>query len=188
MTNKPMLSIERELRRAVEQAILAIKRIYQAGYDGIVSAGGSCDQPGVMFENDPTVRELRALLDKPADMPDRYADRDYCVALEQERDYLREQLNKPAAQHQGEPVAWRSLNSDGEIVTEWIDGIPPNRMADLSGNAARFDKLERAYAEHPAPVEVVMPERADSVAAERGYHKDWNAAIAEVTRLNGVTK
>ena len=64
MTNKPMLSVERELRGAIEQSLLAMKRIYQAGYEGIINAGGSCDKPGVMFENDPTARELRALLDK----------------------------------------------------------------------------------------------------------------------------
>lgn len=45
------------------------------------------------------------------------------------------------------PVAWRGCNADGEVVTEWIDGVPPERMTDLCGNAASFDKIEYAYAE-----------------------------------------
>lgn len=65
---------------------------------------------------------------------------------------------KPAAQRQGGPVAWRGLNAGGEVVTEWIDGQPPERMTDLCGNAASFDKIEHAYAEQPAPVAVVLPD------------------------------
>lgn len=53
-------------KQTIELALNAIQRIYQAGYDSIVSAGGSCDQPRVMFESDPAVRELRAILDQPA--------------------------------------------------------------------------------------------------------------------------
>ena len=59
---------------------------------------------------------------------------------------------KSAAESHTQPVAWRGCNADGEVVTEWIDGVPPERMTDLCGNAARFDKIERAYAEQPAPV------------------------------------
>ncbi|KKK07877.1 hypothetical protein JZ00_31435 [Pseudomonas frederiksbergensis] len=55
---------------------------------------------------------------------------------------------------QGEPVAWRGCNADGEVVTEWIDGVPPEKMVDLCGNPSSFDKIELAYAEQPAPVAV----------------------------------
>lgn len=53
-------------RKALEQALLAMKRIYQAGYDRILEAGGQCDTPEYMMAGDPTARELRALLDAPA--------------------------------------------------------------------------------------------------------------------------
>ncbi|MFJ7141212.1 hypothetical protein [Pseudomonas protegens] len=104
-------------------------------------------------------------------------------------DELRALLAKPAAQHQGEPVAWRGLNADGEVVTEWIDGIPPDRMVDLCGNADSFDIIERAYAEQPAPVAVVLPERKPepSVLTELDddrYAAIWNACLDKVASLN----
>lgn len=49
------------------------------------------------------------------------------------------------AQHQDEPVAWRGINELGEVVTEWIDGVPPERMVDLRGNPGSFAKIELAY-------------------------------------------
>lgn len=47
-------------------SLIAMKRIYQAGYDRIIAAGGTCDTPEYMMESDPTVREIRAAL-KPAE-------------------------------------------------------------------------------------------------------------------------
>ena len=129
MTNKPMLSVERELRRAVEQALLAIKRIYQAGYDGIVSAGGSCDQPGVMFKNDPTVRELRAILDKPS-YPNRLCHADKythpyicgCLKGDEEAQRRFDEHHGKAAQHQGYPVNRLSYSQgDRRYVNGWND-------------------------------------------------------------------
>lgn len=64
MTNNP--AIDGVARQALEQALLAMKRIYQAGHDSIIAAGGSCDSPDYMMAGDPTARELRALLDAPA--------------------------------------------------------------------------------------------------------------------------
>ena len=64
MTNNP--TIDGVSRSAIEQALLAMKRIYQAGYDRILEAGGQCDTPEYMMAGDPTARELRALLDAPA--------------------------------------------------------------------------------------------------------------------------
>lgn len=54
---------------------------------------------------------------------------------------------------QGEPVAWRGINELAEIVTEWIDGSPPDRMVDLCGNPESFAKIELAYT-HADPGEV----------------------------------
>ncbi|MFK0092939.1 hypothetical protein [Pseudomonas sp. NPDC090592] len=56
-------------------------------------------------------------------------------------------------QRQGEPVAWRGINDLDEVVTEWIDGVPPESMVDLCGNRASFAKIERAYT-HADPGEV----------------------------------
>jgi len=60
-----------------------------------------------------------------------------------------------------ESVAWRGCNSNGEVVTEWIDGAPPENMFDLCGNAASFDKIERAYRHPQRPA--VMPDRLREV-------------------------
>lgn len=53
---------------------------------------------------------------------------------------------------QDEPVAWRGLNDLGEVVTEWIDGVPPESIVDLCGNPASFAKIEQAYS-HADPGE-----------------------------------
>mgnify|MGYP001605283837 FL=1 len=123
MTSKPMLSVEQELRGAVEKALLAIKRIYQAGHDGIVNAGGSCDQPRVMFEGDPAVREIRAILDKSA-YPDRLCHSDkgchpyICGCFEGDAEAQRryDDHHRKAAQHQGEPVAWQYMTDRKSVV------------------------------------------------------------------------
>jgi outer membrane murein-binding lipoprotein Lpp len=131
-------TIDGASRKAVEQALLAMKRIYQAGYDRIIDAGGSCDTPEYMMAGDPTATELRALLDAPV--------------------------------VERQSVAWRGCNSDGEVVTEWIDGVPPARMVDLSGNSASFDRIETAYAAPPEVAE--LQATIDQLKAE-------NEALAE---------
>lgn len=77
-------AMNNEMISAIEKALLAMKRIYQAGYDRIIECGVACDSPEYMMEGDPTARELRAL------------------------------LAKPAAQHQGEPVAYQARHSESE--------------------------------------------------------------------------
>lgn len=182
MTNKPMLSVERELRGAVEQALLAIKRIYQAGHDGIVSAGGSCDKPGAMFEGDPTVRELRALLDKPCcdhefESPVLSSMPDYCAKCH---------ADKPAAQHQGEPVYQVEYLLAGG--GGWHD-VTKDRY-DASQNPCWRTRI--VYAEQPAPVAVVMPERKcpseyrDSSYTQTCMAGEYNRALDDVARLNGM--
>lgn len=73
-----------EMISGIEKALLAMKRIYQAGYDRIIECGGSCDTPDYMMAGDPTAIELRALLAKPVE------------------------------QHQGEPVAYQFQDRDGK--------------------------------------------------------------------------
>lgn len=52
----------------------------------------------------------------------------------------------------GEPVAWRGINSLGEVVTEWIDGSPPEKLFDMCGNEDYYDSVELSYLAPPAPV------------------------------------
>ena len=173
MTNKPMLSVERELLERV-----AAESNYMLGF----TSASNYDECRA------AVDELRALLDNPAALPDRYEDRAYCEALEQERDYLREQLKRPAAQHQGEPVAYRVVFNDGE-KSKWEDGMPQSQdLYDVRDGVIRG--VERAYAEQPAPVAVVIPSQlVDTWNGNRDdmtYDKGWNDCLAEVARLNGA--
>ena len=49
-------------------------------------------------------------------------------------------------------AAWRGINDVGEVVTEWIDGAPPECMTDLCVNDATYAQIELAYATpQPAP-------------------------------------
>jgi uncharacterized OB-fold protein len=57
-----------------------------------------------------------------------------------------------SAQPKGEPVAWRGLNSNGEVVTEWIDGAPPKSFIDLCGNPSGYDIIQLAWSEQTAPM------------------------------------
>lgn len=58
----------------------------------------------------------------------------------------------PAVQYQGEPVAWRGLNSNGEVVTDWVDGAPPKGFVDLCGNPTSYAKIQLAWSDQPAPM------------------------------------
>lgn len=182
MTNKPMLSVERELRGAVEQALLAIKRIYQAGHDGIVSAGGSCDQPGMMLEGDQTVRELRALLDKPV-VESQYdgMTQDQAQAVSDGVDEILH--GKPSAQQQGDPA---SDHTQCEECKGW--GYHENHYEGGGTECGECGGSGKA----PVAVAVVMPDRMKVepfTTIDRGsknYKAGYNAAIAEVEKLNGL--
>ncbi len=54
------------LEGLLHTSLIAMKRIYQAGYDRIIAAGSTCDTPEYMMESDPTVRDIMAAL-KPAE-------------------------------------------------------------------------------------------------------------------------
>lgn len=159
MTNKPMLSVERDL---IERAVQAIINTSQM---------------------QPALNELHALLDKP--------DECRCKRYGKDNPHWPCPVHAdPAAQHQGEPVAicrlWNEGGSGERTSVEFING--PCADGTL------------LYAEQPAPVAVVMPDlnkivlrRALEIPA--GYTLDgsmkyelqiWQAALAEVARLNGV--
>lgn len=55
----------------------------------------------------------------------------------------------PVAQAGQVPVAFRLLNQLGEAITEWEDGAPPEKFADLCGNPVTDVRVQAAYA---APV------------------------------------
>lgn len=44
-----------------------------------------------------------------------------------------------------EAVAWRYRNWLGEVVSEWIDGQPPEKLFDLCGNEIVGCTIESAY-------------------------------------------
>lgn len=189
MTNKPMLSVERDTVYAL-WVMLCNDPAIEKG-----SAYGDCRD------------ELRALLNKPAKpVPDcihgleRFeADDGVFVRLGDVIDML---ANEKAAKHQGEPVAWTVRGPDGKI--------DPGYSTCFADEAASWPDtlidgyvVSPLYAEQPAPVAVVMPElesaleewwesdgqycRAGGGSYEKtfAYHA-YEAALAEVARLNGV--
>lgn len=49
------------------------------------------------------------------------------------------------------PACWRYYNSLGEVVSEWIDGVPPDRHFDLCNNDITDQiTIERAFTHPPA--------------------------------------
>lgn len=123
MTNKPMLSVDREL---LERAVSAV----------IVARG-----PG-----SPTERDLRAILDKPAECR--------CKRYGKDNPHWPCPVHaEPAAQHQGEPFTWWIYPEGGD---PWGDGIPADEpydvdMRDASGSRWLSFQLYRRPLEQPAP-------------------------------------
>jgi len=93
-------------------------------------------------------------------------------------------VSASAEQYQGEPVAWRGINDLGEVVTEWIDGAPPESMVDLCGNPASFAKIDRAYA-HDDPVEVerLREDLAKYIARANDFASKMQGAQGEASSL-----
>jgi hypothetical protein len=201
MTNKPMLSVERELLERLAK-IENIGSYVESGPSSDLCP--ACLNEGkwnwamgmvvsvnpIAHDDDCPLNELRALLDKPArpvpecvgDLERFEADDGVFVRLGDVIDMLG---NEKATQHQGEPVAW--LGS----------GVPFLRREDAIEYASYKDKRVTAlYAEQPAPVAMVMPEPYglamfkmlsgfDSVTPEQ-FNLVWTACRKEVARLNGV--
>lgn len=148
MTHKPMLSVERDL---IERAVQAIINTSQM---------------------QPALNELRALLDKPAPAP--------CQTLgcfdnaaegwrncEAHKFYM---LREPAAQHQGEPVAYMvQTGTHVEVLFEGNDWLYKYRKAGM--------RVTPLYAEQPAPVGVVMPDNLLS------HRESWLQAMERLVAL-----
>ncbi|WP_448675826.1 hypothetical protein MOQ67_05145 [Pseudomonas sp. LY-1] len=159
------------LEGALRTSLLAMKRIYQAGYDRIIEAGGTCDTPEYMMAQDPTTRDLRALLvAKPETVAGHHP---ACRAVDDYKPGDCSHSCKPASQPQGEPVTIEAVavtrdNGDGSLRLEWLlEGgiaqmefagmvlfaIPEaNELCDEDGSAEVY--LTPPQAEQPAPVAV----------------------------------
>ncbi len=106
------------------------------------------------------------------------------MAFKAGRDHASAAAQKPAAQPQGEPVAWQYRVSAGPQTgwSLWHDGKGEEFKQSYQVETRPL------YAEQPAPVAVVLPERKHHV--HQGLsHTDakadgWNACIDEVNRLN----
>lgn len=153
MTNKPMLSVERE----------TIKAILGRSGNGYMAAWN----------------ELRAMFDNPTqDEPLIAAE---LVALL--RADLRQQVEAYRAEvsgnYRGQPVAIFEIDTSGYRARIILD---PEQPFPQTGT--------KLYAEQPAPVAVVMPERqADPgpvAGLTRKWAEGWNDCIDEMRRLNGV--
>lgn len=200
-TNQTIDGVPRELRELLERVATEANHMlgftYAANYDECRSA----------------VDELRALLDAPADprptglsqgwnltrkhdgfvvghQSVAYPPDGQAIERAEREGYVWIPFLVPASQlqPQGEPVAWRGMNAYGEVVTDWVDGRPPDSMVDLCGNAAMYDGIELAYAEQPAPVAAVLPNPIqwhDDYSDTRKSEIDgWNACLDELARLN----
>jgi hypothetical protein len=89
---------------------------------------------------------------------------------------------KPAAQPQGEPVARVEIGADRNAALTITD---ENWLRSLKDRGAH--QLVQLYAEQPAPVAVVLPERREPTH-DNPYLSDadheWNAYRDELKRLN----
>lgn len=154
--------------------------------------------PEYLFDHRDALDELRALLDAPASDPD-------CIhCFGGGRDPFGAVCGcaapKPAAQPQGEPVAWQ-FYQDGK----WWNGMDQNRHKENTIEAGYL--VRDLYAGQPAPVAVVLPTQEDferliirrdgsvnvSVLGKSRFYNDptidreyfvWLTCLDEVTRLN----
>lgn len=133
--------------------------------------------------------ELRALLDAPA-IQHREVDGEHCpnpeccawIAPNSECNQC-----KPAAQPQGEPVAWMDPRSPEMHATISNEVKQHNLKFGGAPSAAVNGYSIPLYAEQPAPVAVVLPERREPTQ-DNPYLSDadheWNAFRDELKRLN----
>lgn len=165
MTNEPMLSVEREFQEVI--------------YDLLASP-----QHHTRPEYIAAYEKLRALLDKPV-VESQYdgMTQDQAQAVSDGVDEILH--GKPAAQHQGDPVACFE-----KFARDRCPGVYFGKDANGEYMAADarlvLDFWNAGHqAEQPAPVAVVMPERKPQRITDE-YARGWNDYDAEYKRLNGV--
>lgn len=170
MTNKPMLSVEREL---LENIALGLEK-KGFGINWAVELRALLDNP--VFESEVDRLERRC---KNAELALK-VQTENCEALK-------------AAQHQGEPVAW-SLEVEGYTTVLYENYQKALSEQEHFRGRGRTAEIHPLHREQPAPVAVVLPEKKsvpepedyntniDEVAFAEGY----NDALDDVARLNGV--
>jgi hypothetical protein len=177
MNNKPTIDgVQRELRELLERVIDAY-----AAHDNNPHCHLNCDQEAI--------DELRALLDAPVveselDRMTRRCQNAELALKVQTENY--EALK--AAKHQDEPVAWMSVSSEGTVFYS-------EEPSPLLQGWEEIIRISPLYAEQPAPLAMVLPERelymqylagvVPNNAAEVNAYKDgWNACLDEIAILN----
>ena len=88
---------------------------------------------------------------------------------------------EPSAQPQGVPMYQVQYNGG---YAGWRD-VDAETYTELKDDKRYISRI--VYAEQPAPVAVVLPERLpgdDGVCTESHYASGWNTCLDEVTRLN----
>lgn len=144
--------------------------------------------------------EMRALLDKPA-YPNRLCHDDYsahpyicgCLKGDAEAQRRFDEHHAKAAQPQGEPVA----RQPDAIIEGVMTSVGITHAIYASTVSLKHGEQVKLYAEQPAPVAVVLPERlelptrdefesADYYAAALGEANKWNECLDEVAQLNGL--
>ena len=138
--------------------------------------------------NKPMLSVELELIQRIADHCKFWIDHPYLEAIADVEVELRALLDKPAAQHQGEPVAWRYKKSWEKTGWKICDKHPTDYGID-----DECYEIQALYAEQPAPVAVVMPgrkpqdlSRYDQPMADWFEEVGYNKALDDVTRLNGV--
>ena len=100
---------------------------------------------------------------------------------------------KPAAQPQGEPVAWANWKVGSRSYVPYRTVGEARRCVEASEISATQNGPYRVvplYAEQPAPVALVLPEHRDSDlrSPTYGLARGWNACLDEVVRLTATVR
>lgn len=164
-----LVSAVRSINRSPQYKVMAIdddEPQYRQRKEWIDWVLGLCDAPAALGEIDLTPKRLA------------HAE----SVIEQQNNLiasLRAELvesYRVATHPQGEPVAWLNVatghvTTSAVVVMDWDD---------------EKEQVQSLYAEQPAPVAVVMPERRADAATEdqRTWLRGWNAYRDELKRLN----
>lgn len=177
--------------------------VQRSDFDELSKALDACDElpelPGNVVRDGwlRAVDELRALLDAPARTPLLGGG-----ALEEQPEWAQIQILKNtvadlqgdieklqadiAAQPQGEPFGYWLFPKGLPLHGRFHRVTGSDKVIDSELVVEAFD-ITPLYAEQPAPVAVVMPERKDApdcYFSPGCYDSGWNACLDEVARLN----
>ena len=198
MTNKPMLSVERDsiALEALKVARQFIANGIELGYIRMPEPETPDSAHGTLPMIDRAIVELRAILDKPVaerkpfawyrvpkDFPlqgaffpytEGQSERDIQNSLEAEFGFNVKRLyDEPAAQHQGEPVA----RHPDAIIEGVMTSVGITHAIYASTVSLKHGEQVKLYSEQPAPVAVELPERSSQDYAIE--HAEYMAKSAD---------